>query len=93
MRVSRQSTRAAATRRRSLQTHVVLDRVDAFDLARHGNRRVLSGRRAHKPAQLNHALERLDVEFGGLERRAAMTNTPAIVANLRVIFVMPFPSK
>jgi hypothetical protein len=33
------------------------------------NRLVFRGLRAHKAAQLNHAVEGLDVDFGGFERR------------------------
>src|SRR6185436_14131079 len=51
-----------------LQTHVVLYRLHAPDIACNLHRRRFVGRRAHESAQLDHALERLDVDFRGLER-------------------------
>src|SRR6185312_10281006 len=50
-----------------LQLHVVLDRLDAVHGARHADRGLDVVARAHEAAQLNDALERLDIDLGDLQ--------------------------
>jgi hypothetical protein len=69
MRGSYRNGRAPRTGFASLQTHIVLDRLHAADGPGNLDRLALRGLRAHESAQLNDALERLDIDFSGLERR------------------------
>jgi len=50
-----------------LDWHVVFDRLDAFDSARHPDRRLDIVARADETTQLNDALERLDIDLGDLQ--------------------------
>src|SRR6185295_18540579 len=52
-----------------LHLHIVLDRLHTADTARHANGRIDIVARAHEAAQLNDALERLDVDLGDFQAR------------------------
>jgi hypothetical protein len=51
----------------ALDAHIVPDALDPLDVARQRNRSDDVLLRAHKAAQLNFALEGLDIDFGGLQ--------------------------
>ena len=52
-----------------LESHVVLDGLDAADITSHFNSFVNVGLRGYKPAQLYGALKSLDIDFGGFKGR------------------------